>query len=98
MIAATLPQKVVGGTSGTSVSSIVGIPVTKSMSRGFQIFVRFQILYPKYERKNIGMLMYATRKSVVLHCPGKNTLKPLMRMKIVHQKIPHHERYGWRLL
>ena len=61
-----------GGSSGVSVSSIVGIPylkvrkitsayhkrtVTRSISSGFQIDVRFQIFQNRYNEIKMGMLI-----------------------------------------
>lgn len=48
-----------GGTSGSSVSSIDGIPVTKSISCGFQTLVRLVNFQPKYSRMKNGMLTSA---------------------------------------
>lgn len=48
---------VLGGTSGSSVSSTDGIPVTKSISSGLQMEVFLNIFHPKYNAKNSGMLI-----------------------------------------
>ena len=57
MIAAIFSLIVRGVSSGTSVSSTVGMPVTKSISSGFHTFFRFMSLYPIQSTKKSGMLM-----------------------------------------
>lgn len=86
------------------------LTVTKSISSGFHILVRLNNFQPKYKITNRGMLMskinsvrvrcrdftvpciQAVRKSEALKL--QNTWKPLMRMKIVVQKIPQIDSQG----
>ena len=57
MTAAIFCPNVTGGTSGSSVSSTVGMPVTKSISSGRQNLVRLMNLYPTKRMMKSGMLM-----------------------------------------
>ena len=92
MTAATFCPNVTGGTSGSSVSSTVGMPVTKSISCGLHTRVRFATFHPKYSAAKSGMLMYDVRNPDALK--AKNTSKPLMRMKSVIQKMPQYDSHG----
>ena len=55
--AAIFWEIVTGGSSGISVSSIVGMPVTKSISCGFQTLVRLKSFQPAQSTKKMGTLM-----------------------------------------
>ena len=74
------------------------LTLQKSISCARQNLVRLKIFHPKKSAKKMGILMYATKKSDVLHWPGKKTSKPFMRMKRDVQKKPQIARPGWRAL